>query len=64
MYIRQTKNESKVSSFISQAMRFGQYFVTTLSQENVVAMRQLSRYRLAMVNFWDNCKRIVITLLD
>ena len=64
MYIRQEKNDSKVSFFISQVMRFGQYSATTLSQENIVVMRQLSRYQLTMVNFCGNCKRRVIALLD
>lgn len=64
MYIRQTKNDNKVSFIISQIMRFGQYSITTLSQENIVAMRQLSRYQLTMVNFCGNCKRRVIALLN
>lgn len=64
MYIRHTKNDNKVSFIISQIMRFGQYSITTLSQENIAAMRQLSRYQLTMVNFCGNCKRRVIALLN
>lgn len=64
MYIRQTKNDSKDSFIIAQIMRFGQYSSTTLSEKNIVAIRQLSRYRLALVDSCGDCKRRVIALLD
>ena len=37
---------------------------TNLSEEGVVALRQLSRYRLALVDSCGDCKRRVIALLD
>ena len=64
MYIRQTKNDSKDSFIIAQVMRFGQYSETTLSNENIVALRQLSRFRLALVDNCGDCKRRIIALLD
>jgi len=64
MYIRQTKNDSKDSHIIAQIMRFGQFSATNLSEESVVALRQLSRYRLALVDSCGDCKRRVIALLD
>ena len=64
MYIRQTKNDSKDSFIIAQVMRFGQYSETTLSEENIVAMRQLTRFRLALVDNCGDCKRRIIALLD
>lgn len=64
MYIRQTKNDSKDSFIIAQIMRFGQYSATSLSEENIIALRQLSRYRLALVDACGDCKRRVIALLD
>lgn len=64
MYIRQTKNDSKDSFIIAQIMRFGQYSSTSLSEETIVAMRQLSRYRLSLVDSCGDCKRRVIALLD
>ena len=45
-------------------MRFGQYSATSLSDENIIALRQLSRYRLALVDACGDCKRRVIALLD
>ena len=64
MYIRQTKNDSKDSFIIAQIMRFGQYSATTLADENLIALRQLSRFRLALVDTCGDCKRRVIALLD
>lgn len=64
MYIRQTKNDSKDSFIIAQIMRFVQFSATTLSEENIVALRQLSRYRLALMDACGDCKRRVIALLD
>ncbi|MDE7122672.1 MAG: IS110 family transposase [Oscillospiraceae bacterium] len=39
MYIRQTKNDSKDSYIIAQIMRFREYSETTLSEENIIALR-------------------------
>ena len=64
MYIRQTKNDSKDSFIIAQIMRFGQYSETKLAEENIIALRQLSRFRLALVGSCGDCKRRVIALLD
>lgn len=64
MYIRQTKNDSRDSFIIAQIMRFGQFSATGLAEEDIVAMRQLSRYRLALVDSCGDCKRRVIALLD
>ena len=64
MYIRQTKNDRKDSFIIAQLMRFGQFSATNLSEETIVALRQLSRYRLTLVDTCGDCKRRVIALLD
>jgi hypothetical protein len=64
MYIRQTKTDSKDSFIIAQVMRFGQFSTTNLSAEGAIALRQLSRYRLALVDSCGDCKRRVIALLD
>lgn len=64
MYIRQTKNDSKDSFIISQIMRFGEFSSTSLADEDIMAMRQLSRYRLALVDECSDWKRKCIALLD
>ena len=64
MYIRQTKNDSKDSFVIAQIMRFGEFSSTSLANENIMALRQLSRYRLSLVDECSDWKRKVICLLD
>jgi transposase len=64
MYIRQTKTDSKDAYIIAQIMRFGEYQSTALAEENILALRQLSRYRLSLVDECSDCKRRVIALLD
>ena len=64
MYIRQTKNDRKDSFIIAQIMRFGQFSTTKLSEEVIISLRQLSRYRLALVDSCGDCKRRIISLLD
>ncbi|SHD75955.1 IS110 family transposase [Schnuerera ultunensis] len=64
MYIRQTKNDSKDSFVVAQIMRFGQFTSTSLADEDIMALRQLSRYRLALVDECSDWKRKRIALLD
>ncbi len=64
MYIRQTKNDSVDSFIIAQIMRFGEYSTTSLSDEDTMSLRQLSRYRLFLVDECSDYKRKVIALLD
>lgn len=64
MYIRQTKKDYKDSFVIAQIMRFGQFSASSLSDENVMALRQLSRYRLFLVDDCSDWKRKVVCLLD
>lgn len=64
MYIRQTKNDSKDSFIIAQIMRFGEFSSTSLADEDIMTLRQLSRYRLALVDECSDWKRKCIALLD
>lgn len=45
-------------------MKFSQYSETRLAEENIVALRQFSRYRLTLVDSCSYCKRRVIALLN
>jgi transposase len=64
MYIRKTKTDSKDSFVIAQLMRFGEYSSTSLAEENLIALKQLSRYRLGLVDNCSDWKRRLICLLD
>ena len=64
MYIRQTKNDSKDSFIIAQIMRFGEFSATFLADEDIMALHQLSRYQVALVDECSDWKRKCIALLD
>ena len=64
MYIRKTKNDSKDSYIIAQIMCLVEFSSSTISDENIFAIRQLSRYRSSLVDECSSWKRKVITILD
>lgn len=64
MYIRKTKNDSKDSYIIAQIMRFGEYSSSNISDENIFALRQLSRYRTSLVDECSSWKSKVINVLE
>lgn len=64
MYIRKTKNDSKDSFIIAQIMRFGEFSSSFVADEEIMALRQLSRYRVALVDECSDWKRKCIALLD
>jgi transposase len=64
MYIKQTKNDSKDSFVIAQIMRFGEFSTTSLANDDIISLRQLSRYRLALVDECSDWKRKCIAILD
>ena len=64
MYIRQTKNDSIDSFIIAQIMRFEQFSESSFSDEKTLALRQLCRYRLTLVDECSDWKRKVIALLE
>ena len=64
VYINQDKTDAKDSLIIAQLLRFGEYSRSLIADEDIVALRQLSRYRLAIVDSCGDCKRRVVALLD
>jgi transposase len=64
MYIRQTKNDAKDAFIIAEVLRFGRYTTTELASEEIVALRQLSRFRFSLVDTISDLKRQVISILD
>lgn len=63
MYIRQVKNDSKDSFVIAQLMRFGEYASSSMLQDNIMAIRLLSRYRVSLVVESSGIKNRVVALL-
>lgn len=64
MYIRQTKNDSKDSFLIAEVIRFGQFTTTSLADENLLAMRQLCRYRDSVITDRTQIKLRINTILE
>lgn len=64
MYIRQTKNDSVDSFVIAQIMRFGEFSESSFSDEDTFALRNLSRYRFALVDECSDWKRKLVAILD
>ena len=64
MYIRQTKNDSVDSFVISQILRFGEFSVSHFSDEDTFALRNLSRFRFALVDEAADWKRKLVAILD
>ena len=64
MYIRQTKNDSVDSFVIAQILRFGEFSVSHFSDEDTFALRNLSRFRFALVDETSDWKRKLVAILD
>lgn len=64
MYIRQTKNDSIDSFLIAEVMRFGQFGTTSMADENILAMRQLCRYRDSVISSRTEIKLRIGTIME
>ncbi|MBP3505179.1 MAG: IS110 family transposase [Lachnospiraceae bacterium] len=64
LFIRQTKNDSKDSFLIAEVIRFGQFTTTSLADENLLAMRQLCRYRDSVIDCRTEIKLRISTILE
>jgi transposase len=62
--IRKVKNDSVDSVCIADLMRFGKFSNCSVPDENIVALKNLSRYRFALVDSCSDLKRRAITILD
>ena len=64
MYIRQTKNDSIDSFLIAEVIRFGQFGTTSMADENILAMRQLCRYRDSVISSRTEIKLRISTIME
>ena len=64
MYIRQTKNDSIDSFLIAEVIRFGQFGTTSMADENILAMRQLCRYRDSVISSRTEIKLPIGTIME
>lgn len=64
MYLRQTKTDAKDSFVIAEVIRFGRFSETTVSPEQIQALRELCRNRFFMVDGVSDVKRKLTALVD
>lgn len=64
MFIRQTKNDSIDSFLIAEVIRFGQFGTTSMADENILAMRQLCRYRDSVISSRTEIKLRIGTIME
>lgn len=64
LYIRKSKTDSKDAFLIADLIRIGRYSETTLSDPDLIALRELTRQRFYLVDCVSDAKRKVITLID
>ena len=63
-FIRQTKTDQVDSFLVAEVIRFGRFSQTLLAEPDLIALRQLCRYRFSLVDQISDVKRKVICLLD
>lgn len=64
VFIRKTKNDSKDSHLIAEAVRMGYTSSTLLPEDAMLGLRQLCRHRTDLVDFTSELKCKIIGLLD
>ena len=64
LYIRQTKNDIKDSAIIADVIRIGRYCETSVSDDKILALRDLTRQRFYLVDMVSDLKRKSLTLID
>lgn len=62
--IRKVKNDNLDSIMIADFTRFGRYSETYIPSENMLALKNLSRYRLSISDICGGLKKSTIALLD
>ena len=62
--IRKVKNDVIDSINIAELLRFGKFSECVIPDENTIALKNISRFRYAMVDLCSDLKRKVICLLD
>ena len=62
--IRKVKNDNLDSIMIADFTRFGRYSETHIPSENMLALKNLSRFRLSVSDICGTLKKRTIVLLD
>lgn len=64
LFLRKAKNDAKDSFLIAETIRIGRFSNTELANEDVLALRQLCRHRMDLVDYIADQKRKIIGVMD
>ena len=64
MYLRKSKTDAKDSFVIAEVIRFGRYSASGVSQDKLLALKELCRNRYYLTDMASDLKRKVTALLD
>lgn len=64
LYVRQSKNDTKDAFLLAELIRFGRYSKTAIAAEDLLGLRQLTRFRFSLVDSIGDLKRQVIAIID
>jgi len=64
LFLRKTKNDAKDSFLIAETIRIGRFSNTALADGDILAMRQLCRHRMDLVDYISDQKRKIIGVMD
>ena len=64
LFLRKTKNDARDSFLIAETIRIGRFSNTELADEDILALRQLCRHRMDLVDYTSDQKRRIIGVMD
>lgn len=64
VYLSTTKTDKEDSFLIADIIRFGSFAQTKIADENIVSLRNLSRFRVTLSQQITDTKRRIVTVLD
>lgn len=64
LYIRQTKTDAVDAFIIAEVLRFGRFTQTQLAEPDMLALRNLCRYRMSLIDTISDIKRKVMAVME
>ena len=64
VYLSSTKTDKEDAFLIADIIRFGSFAQTKIADENIVSLRNLSRFRVTLSQQITDTKRRIVTVLD
>lgn len=64
LYIRQTKTDTVDAFIIAEVLRFGRFTQTQLAEPDMLALRNLCRYRMSLIDMISDIKRKIMAVME